>query len=341
MRLRTALCLGLLLPIINSGCSHAKTRFKSGFECSDIELGEGVDTDWGALSGLSADPEQAQIFYSVHDRNLDGAHIYVIDAQQKPATITRVITLHDSPNGYRYDPEGIAKREGKGFWVVSEGKKNQSDPNLLLRVGAHGKIKKEIPLPDSVQQYKTKSGLEGVAVFGHGADEQVLVIFQRPWQDDPVAMLKIGEYLPQTDTWRFFHYPLDSKKGVGLSAITPAGNGRFFVLERDNHSLTKAHIKRVYAFTLPDTTDSETLPVIEKTLVLDLLQNLNPWLCINSGKLEGMAVNATGQLYLVNDDDGAGDGRLLKLKQWPTPPPGMAQGNLQWSVRRPADRESR
>ncbi len=70
-------------------------------------------------------------------------------------------------------------------------------------------------------------------------------------------------------------YPLEAAEAgwMGLSEIT-AHNGKLYIIERDNQLDDKAKVKRLYSVSLdafkPVALDG-TLPVVEKTLVRDLI----------------------------------------------------------------------
>lgn len=103
---------------------------------------------------------------------------------------------------------------------------------------------------------------------------------------------------------------------MGLSEISALGDGKFLVLERDNQGGPDAAIKKVYVIELGDfSMPGET--VLEKTLVKDLLPTLMSFNGPVFEKVEGMAVDASGNVWLVNDNDGvddnSGEQRLINL----------------------------
>lgn len=302
--------IGLTAGLLG-GCNSLSTRQEYGIYCSSIK----ADVSWGAISGLAADQTDPHTLYGVHDHNLPDQEIYVLKLSSRPVVvITRIIPVRKNGQMPDYDLEGITRREQGGFWLASEGKPGRRLPNLIVRVDDRGQVLEEIPLPARLSPYRTKAGFEGVTVDGAGADERVTVVFQRRWKDDPKGMLKIGRYRVHDRQWQFFHYPLDANKGVGLSSIEALGNDRYLVLERDNRPFFKARIKRIYAVTLP-TQDGrqERIPKLGKQLVHDLLASHNALSCGTDGKLEGMALTNSGLLYLIADDDGKGNARLLRL----------------------------
>jgi hypothetical protein len=182
----------------------------------------------------------------------------------------------------------------------------------------------EIALPDSVQAVRARFGFEGVAVVGSGDEEAVYVAFQREWGigldgGDPEGFARIGRWT-EVDGWAFFHYPLDAVESpaggwVGLSEIVAQADGSFLVLERDNRSGPSARVKRVYSVSIdgltpmaqPDGTGPASFPVVTKTLVRDVLPDLQAPNGLVLDKPEGLAVGADGTLYLVTDNDGVDD----------------------------------
>ncbi|MFP5305118.1 MAG: esterase-like activity of phytase family protein, partial [Gammaproteobacteria bacterium] len=130
---------------------------------------------------------------------------------------------------------------------------------------------------------------------------------------------RIGIYDIAADSWSFVFYPLDaveSQNGgwVGLSDLTALGGGRFLVVERDNQGGPDAAIKRLYRF---DVTGVAADGVVSKTLVRDLIDDLKAPGGLVPEKIEGLAVSAGGQVYIVNDNDGiddnSGETQLLRL----------------------------
>ena len=283
---------------------------------------------WGALSGLAADPHRKNVLYTVPDSYYTQSRIYRMDVKQTPAVITDEIMLKKDDTTVNYDLEGIALRQGGGYWLASEGGGNApspSSPNLLIKVAADGTVLEEVHLPADVEALQKSNGFEGVAITGSGNDEKVYVAFQREWAGDPAGMVRIGEFTPATAQWRFFYYPLDvveSPAGgwVGLSELTSLGNGRFATIERDNQGGPDARIKRVYVFSiagLEPQPQGGTFPEVTKYLAIDTLpalESYNGWVL---DKIEGLTVAADGEVYAVTDNDGvddaSGETRLLRL----------------------------
>jgi hypothetical protein len=120
---------------------------------------------------------------------------------------------------------------------------------------------------------------------------------------------------------------------VGLSDISALGNGQFLVLERDDQAGPDASIKRLYRIDLGDFSTAvemdndvdvvierqqDTIPVVEKTLVLDIIPVVEEKTNAKSPeKWEGLAVTAGGEVFVVNDNDGvdnnSGEQQLLNL----------------------------
>lgn len=283
---------------------------------------------WVALSALAADRQHARTMYTAHDAFLDESRLYVLDVGKKPALIKDEIPLSLDGAPVDYDIEGLVQRAGGGFWVVSEGAGNApsaTSPNLLVEVEADGTVVREVPLPAAVNALQRSNGFEGVAVTGSGLSERVFVAFQREWVGDPAGRVRIGEYSPSADTWRFFYYPLDpvaSPAGgfVGLSELVAVSGQRLLVLERDNIGGPDARIKRVYQVSIAGVTpqpQGSAFPLLTKTLVRDLLPALRATGGWTQEKIEGLAVAADGRAYAVTDNDGVdentGETILLRL----------------------------
>lgn len=273
----------------------------------------GAPIPWTALSGLSADPHRRDTLWAASDSYLAQSWIYRIDTARRPAVITRRIAV-GGPDG-SFDLEGIAAREEGGFWVASEGLGDADRRNVIVRVGAGGRlVRAPIGLPDSLAANETSSGFEGIAVTGSRAegDETVWVAVQREWPDDPAGMVKIGRYDVADRTWSFAHYPLDDIESpaggwVGLSELTALPDGRFAIVERDNQLGPDARIKRIYRVDLAAvdfTPYGEALPVVRKRLLADVLDDLDANSITVPDKLEGLAAPSRGHLWLATDNDG-------------------------------------
>ncbi len=283
---------------------------------------EGAPIGWGALSALAADRRDPHILYAVHDSVYARSRIYTLDVVGSPAVITKATVLSKNGATVDYDLEGLVQRADGSFWAVSEGRGNApsaGSKNLLIEIAADGTVLREVELPASVNARQVSSGFEGVTVTGAGASEKVYVAFQREWQGDPRGFVRIGEYRPAEDAWRFFFYPLDpvaSPAGgwVGLSEITALGDDRFAVIERDNQLGPNARIKKIAVFSIagfdpqPEPpAGTPAFPVVAKTTAIDMLPLMQARNGYVLDKLEGFAVAKNGKAYAVTDNDGVDD----------------------------------
>ena len=312
---------------------------------------DGTPMPWGALSGLAADPENKDVMYTIHDSFYNKARIFKMDIADKPAILTDEIILKDD-NGYlsainvdmvnddktvNIDQEGISIRKSGGFWIASEGKGTLGDTkkpfetqDLILGVTETGVIDQVIQLPDTVNARQVRFGFEGITSTGSADNEVLFVAFQREWAGDPKGLVRIGRYDVATASWSFYYYPLEAPLSdfggwVGLSEITALDDENFYVIERDNQANADAAIKRIYRFSVAELTplvdlpvgSTPNFPILEKTLVRDLMKDLSKTKGLTLEKIEGMAVTAEGDLYIVNDNDGVddsnGETQLLKI----------------------------
>ena len=281
----------------------------------------GLPIPWVAISGLSGDPVHADTVWAVSDSILGQAWLYRIDVSHHPAVIRERIAIGgtdvtDQTLG-DYDLEGVAARLEGGFWFASEGRTNagSSRPNLLVRTDAAGAVLDSVPLPDSLIDVATSSGLEGVAVTGTaaGGDEVVGTVIQREWGDDTAGLVKVGRYEVATGEWTFAHYgldpvpPLPAGAFVGLSEITLLPDGTLAIVERDNQLGQEARIKRIYGIdtgSVAFVPHGQPLALLGKSLLRDVLGDLDAASISVPDKLEGVAVTADGQVYLATDNDG-------------------------------------
>lgn len=282
---------------------------------------------WGAMSSLAA---KDGILYAVNDSFYAQNSIFKIDPSKHPAVITQAMPIKDGQDklaGHskaelqalvnadktiNIDPEGIAIAADGGFWVASEGngtvgdsKKPYKYPNVILKTDANASITDVITLPEELNSVQLRFGLEGIAED----NGKVYVAFQRAWNKE--ANPRIGIYDTVKKTWSFVYYPLDAtasqhKSWVGLSDITPLGNGKFAVLERDNQGNFDATIKRIYEIDLNNVKNGAT---ISKTLKRDLLKmgDLTSMGNLAYEKVEGLTVDKSGNVWIINDNDGVDD----------------------------------
>lgn len=284
---------------------------------------DGLPIAWGALSGLAADAEKPGRLFAVTDSFYGEARILEIDANRHPAEIVAAATVAaDGKPAENLDLEGVALAAGGGFWLASEGNPEKEKKHLLVKVAADGTVEEKIELPEAIAAKAARFGLEGVAVTGAGAEETVWLAVQREWGDDPKGFVKLLAYRPASKEWGVVHYPLDTgEKGwVGLSELTATAESGLLVVERDNQIGDAAAVKRLYAVSLAGIVPAkpgETPPVVQKTLVRDLLGDLKAANGYVLDKVEGFAVDAEGQAFLVTDNDGvddaAGETQFLRL----------------------------
>jgi Esterase-like activity of phytase len=243
--------------------------------------------------------------------------------------ITGETELHAATGGtFNFDLEGIATRaNGGGFWLVSEGAQNcgaigvcpgNRTFNLLIQVAPDGEVLQQIQLPAAVNDRQRSNGFEGVAVAGTPeVDELVYVAFQNPWLGDPTNTVRIGRYEVATGLWTFFYYPLDvppsptlgGNVNVGLSELVAVNRQTFAVIERDNQAGPDARIKKVYSFAIAGLTPQPqggmlSFPLVTKTLVRDLMDDLKRPNGLVIEKVEGLTRLLTGDVIMVTDNDG-------------------------------------
>lgn len=264
---------------------------------------------WGALSGMVADAERPGILYAVNDSFYAlQPTIFTIDATAVPARITNATPVTRS--GYpaqKLDMEGIALDGDGGFWIASEGRTDRVIPHALYNVGADGEIKREIGLPAELMAAEKRFGFEGVTRIGN----TLWMAVQREWKDDPKHHVKLVAYNLDTKEWGAVHYKkAEPEKGwVGLSEITAHGD-HVYVVERDNQIGSAAVTKKAYRIPLTDMKPAPlggALPVVSKEEVRDLIPDL---LALNGyvqDKVEGLAIDVDGEIFISTDNDGVDD----------------------------------
>lgn len=270
---------------------------------------DGQPLGWGALSGLAADPETPGRLYAVNDSFYGGQPtIFTIDATQTPARIVAAtpITRGGFP-AQKLDIEGIAPDGEGGFWLASEGRTDRLIPHALYRVNAKGAITAEVAFPPELLAHETRFGAEGVTMI----DGKLWIAMQREWGDDPKGFVKLVSYDPAEKAWGYVRYPLESAAAgwMGLSEITAHGD-HVYIVERDNQIGAAAKVKALYRVAMsqlqPAALGAEA-PTVEKALVRDLIPDLARWNGYIVDKVEGFAVDATGEGFVVTDNDGVDD----------------------------------
>ena len=314
----------------------------------------GRPVGWGALSGLTMDLQDKNTAYTVSDSFYDSSRIFAIDLAKNTARLTREIVLKDtndalaavdrslvnddSERTVNLDLEGITSSENGGFWLASEGSGTIGDTdkpfqfeNMLVNVSPTGTIEQVVTLPTETASRQLRFGFEGVTSVISDTTELLYVVFQRTWSGDKANHARIGQYNTLTGNWKYFYYPLDAPESdnegwVGLSAITSLGDDMFMVIERDNQGGPDAAIKRLYQFSIADlspladdSSNAVDYPIISKTLVDDLMDNLLATGGLTLEKVEGLTVTPNGTVLVINDNDGVddsnGETQLLRLKK--------------------------
>jgi Esterase-like activity of phytase len=305
-------------------CGAASPAYPTVVSADDPATGAPIG--WGALSGLVADPGAVGTLFAVSDSYYGTSRIYTVDASAVPARIVSFVELKKDGAPAAYDLEGVALRAGGGFWVASEGNAESKNPlttrSLLLAVAADGTVEEEIALPEALAAKAVRFGFEGVATWGDGPAQKVVVAVQREWQDDPEGMAKLAVYDPAAKSWGFVRHPLEAPAGdgwVGLSEITALGGDRFALIERDNQPGAAAALKSVTVISLADVQPrphGEELLVLTKSATVDLLPPMRTTKGWISDKPEGLALLANGELVAVTDNDGVDDatGETLFLR---------------------------
>lgn len=275
---------------------------------------DGTPIGWAALSGLVADAEEAGKLYAVNDSYLSIIPtIYTIDATQKPAMITEAMLVTRGGEAAEHlDIEGITLDGEGGFWLASEGRTDRDIPHMLYRVGADGEIVEEVAFPEELLAHEIRFGAEGISSIGEGADMVLWIAIQREWGDDPAGMTKLVSYKPSTGEWGAVRYPLEAPAEgtwVGLSEIAISGDYAYIV-ERDNQIAAKAQLKKLYRVPVSELAGAALggeLPEVSKEEVRDFIPDL---LALNGyvlDKIEGFAIDANGEGWVVTDNDGVDD----------------------------------
>ena len=265
---------------------------------------------FGALSGLAAVKDQPGMLYAVND-SFYGLQptIFTIDAGRKPAVITDALRItRNGAAAQKLDIEGVTTDGEGGFWLASEGDADKLVAHAILQVNGKGEIRKEIAIPAALRANETRFGFEGITRVGEGDDQVLWMAMQREWGDDEKGFVKLVSYKPSSKEWGAVRYPLETTESgwVGLSEITVHGE-HAYVIERDNLIGQAAKLKKLYRVALADLVPAPLggeLPVVKKEEVRDLIPDLKAANGYVVDKVEGFAVDAAGNGFVVTDNDG-------------------------------------
>lgn len=300
----------------------------------------GSPIPWSALSGLTNDPNDPNILYAVWDSYYSESVRFTIDISTTPAVITDA-TPYASEN---LDPEGIAIASDGTTWVASEGNAADTRPNQLVQLNADLEVIGRVGLLDEILACRASttkrgtlgSGFEGVTAVPRDGGEVLVVAQQRGWDyttpecedfdDDPTGAnasepgwTRLWVYDPSTGQWGAIPYQLDPKPAnaswIGLSEVTLVGDD-LVIIERDNRTGAFTETKNLVRVSLDDVFDDDGVTRDEKQRVdlIGPLRSTNGWI---TDKPEGFAITATGDAYIVTDNDGvedwSGESQLVRL----------------------------
>lgn len=272
---------------------------------------EGADTliGWGAISGMVGDAEVAGKLYAVND-SFYGYQptIFTIDATQTPARITDALRVTRGGHAaQKLDMEGITLDGNGGFWIASEGRTDRLVPHALYNVNAQGEIKQEIGLPAELMAVEKRFGFEGLTKVGN----TLWMAVQREWDDDPKNTVKLVSYNIETKEWGAVRYEkaAPAKGWVGLSEIVASGEF-FYVIERDNQIGSDVVTKKIYRIPAAEMMPAPLggdLPLVSKEEVRDLVPDLQAFNGYVVDKVESLAVDTAGEMFVATDNDGVDD----------------------------------
>jgi len=266
---------------------------------------------FGAISGMVADEDG--MIYAVNDSFYGfQPSIFKIDPSQTPAQIVDVIrvTRQNGEAAQQIDMEGITLDGEGGFWVASEGRTDRVIPHALYHIDASGEIQfrsGEIGLPAALMAVERRFGFEGITKVG----DWLWMPVQREWADDPENHVKLVAYNIETEEWGAVHYEkaAPATGWVGLSEIVAHGDW-VYVVERDNQHGIAAVTKKVYripaSYMVPAPLGGD-LPVVSKELVQDLIPALTSTGGYVLDKVEGLAIQPDGTMWVSTDNDGVDD----------------------------------
>jgi len=281
------------------------------------EIADGEGPAWGTLSGLTAHRSDPRLLYAVADKDSPPARILEIDAHARPPRVVRQITITTPAEVERLDLEAVSIKRDGGFWLASEGGDFDEPANLLLECDAHGNVTATHRLPLTISHRVMDKGLEGIACVETGGTTRAYAALQGALAGDAINLTRIGALDPASGDWRFWHYPLDTARDgdpTGVSELLHLEGRRFAAIERDGKG-GRNSIKWLTTFTLdgdgapPD----EQPPLVTKRIAFDLVPLFLDRDMKVEKEIEGLAVAADGQVYVINDNDSERASLLIRL----------------------------
>jgi hypothetical protein len=177
--------------------------------------------------------------------------------------------------GADFDVESIVRAEDKSLWIGDE-----FGPWLLHFDRAGRLLAAPIPLPgvfapenpNGTANLPSSKGFEGMAASPDG--RYLYPLLEGAVAGDTPGDLRMNEFdrLAGSYTGRKFIYRLDSPANA-IGDATAVDANRFLIIERDGGQGDAAKLKRIY---LADRRDRDHDGVMDKTLVVDLLNIANP-----------------------------------------------------------------
>ncbi len=213
---------------------------------------DGTPIPWGAMSGLSSDPDNDTLLYSIEDSFYQQNRIFTIDTSTTPATLTAETRITDTNDVFaavavteladesvddtdatrlevfdsadlalminddktvNIDPEGVAKASDGGFWVASEGSGTIGDEDR--------------PINSLNFLFKTDADgvIEQVITLPDSVNaKQIRFGFEGVAEYNSKVYVafqrawtdednpRIGIYDTTADSWTFLYYPLDERE---------------------------------------------------------------------------------------------------------------------------------
>ena len=217
---------------------------------SSLDRENGTPIPWAAMSGLAADPDNADLLYAIEDSFYAANRIFTLDVGEEPARLLNEIPIVDSNDVFaaypaadladntvadddatrlevfdtadlaaminadktvNIDPEGIARASDGGFWVASEG------------AGTIGDADRPINSLNFIFKTDAAGVIEDVITLPDAINDiQLRFGFEGIAEYDGAAYVafqrawgtdtnpRIGIYDVGADSWSFVFYPLDT-----------------------------------------------------------------------------------------------------------------------------------
>lgn len=306
----------------------------------------GAPIPFAALSGLSPDPDDKDILYSVEDSFFRSSRFFKIKTGKngEPSELVDGQRINDDdgifasfvPNGgfgtgdngfsaeklsdminddltVNIDSEGIAAIGDGHFYIASEGRGTIDDAdrpieslNFIFKVDEKGTIKQVLSLSAEWNSKQVRYGFEGVAYYPD--EDFIIAVTQRKWGTDDHPAIHVFD-IESGEHLGFGYYPLDavaSQNGGWVGLSDITYAGESIFYILERDNQGSLDAAVKKIYSIDITEATEDGHIFAKTLVKDIIDINDAIGTTPFEKYEGLAYTENG-VWIINDNDGVDD----------------------------------